>query len=122
MNQEAARLVGDLSHAQKQVYDQQSSYRQLSQKLESLQTVEQRSKVLEMQLAEKELHVESLMKQIVVETAKAEGLASQMRELEPALAAAQAKIDVQQGFAVEFRAYLDAKSVPIEDNTGKLSS
>ena len=122
MNQEAARLVGDLSHAQKQVYDQQSSYRQLSQKLESLQTVEQRSRVLEMQLAEKELHVESLMKQIVVETAKAEGLASQMRELEPALAAAQAKIDVQQGFAVEFRAYLDAKSVPIEDNTGKLSS
>jgi len=122
LNQEAARLVGDLSHAQKQVYDQQSSYRQLSQKLESLQTVEQRSKVLEMQLAEKELHVESLMKQIVVETAKAEGLASQMRELEPALAAAQAKIDVQQGFAVEFRAYLDAKSVPIEDNTGKLSS
>lgn len=54
-------------------------------------------------------------------TAKGEGLASQMRKRELALAAAQAKIDVQQRFATDFRAYLDARSGPSEDNISKLN-
>jgi chromosome segregation ATPase len=120
LNQEGARLVGDLSHAQKQVYDQQSSHRQLEQKLESQHVVEQRNKALETLLSEKDIQAQSLSEQIVAGMAKAEALAGQIRDLELALAAAHAKIEAQQGFATEFRAYLDARG-PTEGNAGKLN-
>ncbi len=44
LNQDGARLVADLSHAHKALYDQQSSHRQLEQKIEALRTVEQHGK------------------------------------------------------------------------------
>ncbi|MFC3106701.1 hypothetical protein ACFQAT_27345 [Undibacterium arcticum] len=44
LNQEGARLVGELSHAQKALYDQQSHSRHIEQKLEALQAVEQHRK------------------------------------------------------------------------------
>lgn len=55
LNQEGARLVSDLSNAQKPLYDQQSHGRQLEQKLEALRTVEQHGKTLEARLADKEI-------------------------------------------------------------------
>jgi chromosome segregation ATPase len=44
LNQEDARLIADLSHVQKALYDQQSHGRQLEQKLEDLRLIEQRCK------------------------------------------------------------------------------
>jgi len=120
LNQEAARLVGDLSHAQKEVYDQQSSHRQLAQKIESLQAVEQRNKVLETLLSEKDLQVQSLKGQNVTGAEKSEELVNQVRHLELALATEQAKIEALQGFVTEFRAFLDARGT-IEGNADKLN-
>ncbi|MFD2274794.1 hypothetical protein ACFS07_36505 [Undibacterium arcticum] len=44
LNQEGARLVADLAHAQSALYDQQTRGRQFEQKLEALQAVEQYGK------------------------------------------------------------------------------
>ncbi|MFC6523094.1 hypothetical protein ACFQAT_28420 [Undibacterium arcticum] len=46
LNQEGARLVADLAHAQSALYDQQTRGRQFEQKLEALQAVEQYGKPL----------------------------------------------------------------------------
>lgn len=97
LNQEGARLVADLSHAHKALYDQQSSHRQLEQKIEALRTVEQHGKTLTVQIADREAQVQTLKSQLTDAAAKAGVLASQVRDLELALAAAQAKSASQQG-------------------------
>ncbi|GAI10177.1 unnamed protein product, partial [marine sediment metagenome] len=112
LNQEAARLVGDLSHAQKQVYDQQSQQHQLTQKIEALQAIEQQYKVLEVHVSEKNTHAETLREQLALATSKADHLTDRNREMELALATMQAKLDAQQGFTNELRAYLDAREHP----------
>ncbi|WP_034301948.1 DNA-binding protein [Herbaspirillum sp. RV1423] len=112
LNQEAARLVGELNHAQKQVYDQQLQQHQLAQKIESLQAIEQHYKVLELHVSEKNAHAEALREQLALATSKADHLNDRNREMELALAAMQAKLDAQQGFTNELRAYLDARESP----------
>lgn len=112
LNQEAARLVGELSHAKKQIYDQQSQQHQLTQKIESLQAVEQQYKVLEVQISEKNAHADSLREQLALATSKVDDLTNRNREIELALATMQAKLDAQQGFTTELRAYLDARDHP----------
>jgi chromosome segregation ATPase len=109
LNQEGARLVADLSHAQKALYDQQNHGRQLEQKLATLQVVEQRTHVLELQLTDNKAQTRSLQDQLSTASAKAEGLSRQVRDLELALAQSQAKLEAQQGIAAELRAYLDAR-------------
>lgn len=112
LNQDAARLVGELSHAKKQVYDQQLQLHQLTQKIDSLQAVEQQYKVLEVQVSEKNAHVDSLREQLALATSKVDDLTNRNREIELALATMQAKLDAQQGFTTELRAYLEARDHP----------
>lgn len=112
LNQEAARLVGELSHTKKQIYDQQLQQHQLTQKIESLQAVEQQYKVLEVQVSEKNAHANSLREQLALATSKVDDLTNRNREIELALATMQAKLDAQQGFTTELRAYLDARDHP----------
>jgi len=54
LNQEGVRLVAELSHAQQALYEQQTRVRQVEQRLEQLHAVEQRNKLLEMQIDEKD--------------------------------------------------------------------
>jgi len=112
LNQDAARLVSELSHAKKQVYDQQLQLHQLTQKFESLQAVEQQYKGLEVQVSEKNAHADSLREQLALATSKVDDLTDRNREIELALATMQAKLDAQQGFTTELRAYLDGREHP----------
>jgi chromosome segregation ATPase len=112
LNQEGARLVADLSHAQKALYDQQTQSRQLEKKLTAQQAAEQRAALRESQLADKEAQARSLHEQLSTVTVKANALSDQVRDLELALAAAQAKQASQQEIVSELRAYLDAKQPP----------
>lgn len=118
LNQEGARLVADLSHAQKALYDQQTQSRQFEQKLTALQAAEQRAALRESQLADKEAQVRSLQERLNAAIAKATALSDQVRELELALAAAQAKQASQQEIVTELRAYLDSKQRPAGRTAG----
>lgn len=88
----------------------------MEQKLEALQAAEQQAKNIEARLADKDVLVQVQKKQLDVSTAKAEALANQVRDLELALATADAKLAAQQGVVAELRAYLDARGRAVEDN------
>ncbi|RBA23557.1 DNA-binding protein [Herminiimonas fonticola] len=113
INQEAARLVADLSHAQKALYDQQSHGRQLEQKLESLQAVEQRCQLLEAQFQEKDAHAEQLKVAAGEALKQAADTSARMHALELELATALAKLETQQTMAEELRAYMNRQDAPL---------
>jgi len=110
LNQEGARLVSDLSHAQNALYDQQSRNRQLEQKLEALQAIEQHAKAVEARLADKENQTRAQKLELGAAIAKADELISQVRNLELALATADAKLAAQQGVVGELRTYLETRA------------
>ena len=114
LNQEGGRLVADLSHAQSALYEQQARGRQLEQKLETLQAIEQHAKALETRLADRDIQLQAQKEQLEASCNKSQGLADQMRELELALAAADAKLAAQQGVVADLRTYLDARGTAIE--------
>ncbi|WP_211441229.1 DNA-binding protein [Collimonas humicola] len=106
LNQEGARLVVDLSHAQKSLYEQQSHNRQLTQKLEALQAIEQRCKTVEAQLEDKDVQIKELDDQAAGAAKQVEGLAKRIHELELTLAAAQARLEAQLVMSEQLRAFM----------------
>ncbi len=109
LNKEGARLVADLSHTQKGLYDQQTHGRQLAQKLEALQAVEQHAKTIEARLADKEIQVQSMKGQLDASISKEDVLSGQVRDLELALATTEAKLAAQQGVVAELHTYLETR-------------
>ncbi|WP_211455451.1 DNA-binding protein [Collimonas antrihumi] len=107
LNQEGARLVADLSYAQKALYDQQSHGRQLEQKLEILRPIEQRCKTVEAQLVEKDTHIKELKRQAADALKQAAEFSQQVHRLELELTTAQAKLDAQQVATEQLRAYME---------------
>lgn len=106
LNQEGARLVADLSHAQKALYDQQAQGRQLQQKLEALQGAEQRSAMLEMRIQEKDANIKECKIQAADAAKEVAKFSEQVHRLEVELAAAHAKLAAQQIMTDELRNYM----------------
>ncbi|MDE2310527.1 MAG: integrase, partial [Betaproteobacteria bacterium] len=117
LNKEGARLVADLLHTQKSLYDQQTYGRQLAQKLEALQAVEQHGKTIEARLADKEIQVQTLKGQLDISISKEEALRGQVRDLELALATTNAKLAAQQGVVAELHTYLEARGQSAEEKS-----
>lgn len=115
INQEAARLVADLSHAKKALYDQQSHGRQLEQKLESLQAVEQRCQLLEAQVQEKDAHAGQLKVAAAEALKQAADTSARVHALELELATAHARLETQQTMTEELRAYMKRQDAPPAD-------
>jgi DNA repair exonuclease SbcCD ATPase subunit len=109
LNQEGARLVADLSHAQNALYEQQARGRQLEHKLQALQAVEQHALAVEARLADREIQLQAQKEQLEASSIKSQALMDQVRELELAGAVAEAKLAAQQQAMAELRAYLDAR-------------
>jgi hypothetical protein len=109
LNQEGARLVADLSHAQNALYEQQARGRQLEQKLQALQAVEQHAQAVEARLADREIQLQAQKEQLEASSIKSQALMNQVRELELAGAVAEAKLAAQQEAMAELRVYLDAR-------------
>lgn len=105
LNQEGARLVADLSHSQ----SAQARCRQLIQKLEALQAIEQHAKSVEARLADRETVILVQKEQIDAAAATVASLSGQVRDLELAQATAEAKLAAQQGTVAELRAYLESR-------------
>lgn len=112
LNQEGAVLVADLSHAQKSIYEQQSHHQQLEKKLELLQSIEQRCKLLEAQISEKESVTQERKNQLDDALHQAAEFSKQVHCLELALATSNAKLEAQQSLTTELRAYLERQSSP----------
>lgn len=106
LNQEGARILSDLSHAQKALYDEQTSSRRMAHKIEELQAVSQRVVDLDRQMQERDLESNMLKRELATSIEKNENLNNQVRAMELALAQAQAKIEVQERFMSELRVYL----------------
>jgi chromosome segregation ATPase len=121
LNQEGARLVSDLSHAQKAAYDAQTQIRHIEHKLETLQGVEQRAAVMAEQLQDKDRQIASLTERVASASAQSETLADRFRTLEMELITAQAKHDAQRAIADELRQYLATSGrlqQPVPDKQG----
>lgn len=106
LNQEGARLVADLSHAQKTLYDQQAQGRQLQQRLEALQAVEQRCSTQEAKIKEKDAEITERKSQAADTAKQAAAFSEQVHRLELELAGTHAKLTAQQTIADELRNYL----------------
>lgn len=109
LNKDGARLVADLTHARQALHGAQENVRSITQRVEALQSVEQRNGVLTAQLADKEAQTQALQQQLVAALDKVERLSTQVRDLELALVQSQAKFEAQQGLVAEFRSYLDKR-------------
>lgn len=119
LNQEGARLVADLSHAQKALYEQQAQDRQLSLQLSALQDASRQAELLASQLADKEAQLQASQDHLAAAAARSEACSSQVRELELALAAARATLAAQQEIADAVRTHL-LSAATINEGPGKL--
>ncbi|WP_151639314.1 DNA-binding protein [Noviherbaspirillum aerium] len=106
LNQDGVRLVSDLSHTQKALYDAQSQIRQLEQKVETLQGVEQRATLLATQIQDKDHHIRSVTERLAAATAHADTLTARHRTLELELVTTQTKLDTQRLITDELRQYV----------------
>lgn len=103
LNQDGARLVADLSHAQTALYDQQAQGRQLTQQIVALHEAAQQASV---HSAGKDAQAAAQKDQAAAALAKADASSSQVRELELALATTQATLASHQEIVAELRAHL----------------
>lgn len=116
LNQEGARLVADLSHAKKELYDQQAYGRKVEQELAAVQDVANQARALTTEVASMELQLQQLREQLKAAAIESGALAKQVRDLELALAAADAKFLAQQEIVDEVRAYLNARELPVQSS------
>ncbi|MEV4777584.1 hypothetical protein [Burkholderia sp. LMU1-1-1.1] len=104
LNQEGARLVADIYHSQKSLYDEQARGRQLLQQLTEVQDEARQVQVMTAQIAGKERLIQKLEEQLTKALAQAETAVVQSRTFETALAVAQASLISHQETIAEFRA------------------
>ncbi|MFZ6682001.1 DNA-binding protein [Undibacterium sp. Tian12W] len=103
LNQDGARWVAEISQAQKTIYDEQTSHRKLSSQIDALRAIEQRAKVLEPQLAEKDIKIKELETLLHQSVTASNSQKEQIHKMEVEQASAIAKIEAQQIMMVELR-------------------
>lgn len=106
LNQDGVRLIADLSHAHKALFDQQSQNRQMALQYAALQ---EEAKAMATHLAGKEALATALEAQVAAACVRSDGLAARIRELDVMFATAQATLASRQEFSDEVRAFLDAR-------------
>ncbi len=110
LNHDGVRLVAEISHAQQALYEQQTRARQMEQKLELLHTVEQRNKLLESQVDEKDIHLGGMRAQIADLTTQISSTTEQLHQRQIEIAKLQAKLEMHEALSTELRSYLDGKA------------
>lgn len=115
LNQEGARLVADVSLAQKALHDEQNRRRQLLVELDALRPVAQRVPLIESQLLDKSKQVDSLRTQFTEAVSRVEELQNQLQHQQLELATADGKIAMQQSLVEELRTFLH-QSTTVDTN------
>ncbi|WP_328804718.1 DNA-binding protein [Noviherbaspirillum galbum] len=106
LNQDGVRLVSDLSHAQKVLYDTQTQLRQLEQKVEALTGADQRATMLDEQLRGRDKQIQLLTESLAQKSAAVDAAVSQSRALELEMVSLQARITTHQAISDELRRYV----------------
>ncbi|NHZ66579.1 MULTISPECIES: DNA-binding protein [Massilia] len=106
LNQDGARLVADIAHAQKSLYDQELLGRQRAQQIEVLQEGAQKSKVMAVQLAALEAQVSALRTQQKAAAKDVQASLTRAHGLEVSLATAQATLASQNEIIAALRNHL----------------
>lgn len=109
LNQDGTRLVADLSHAHKDLYEQQNITRQLEKKLESLQSVQQQQKILEAELSEKEERILDHKREMADALTQITSLTKDVHRLELEIAKSDATIAAQESANLQLQAYLERR-------------
>lgn len=110
LNQEGARLVAELSHAQHALHEELERNRRLTVRIEALQAVEKRCGILEAQGADREVMIDDLKRQYAAASSSAQGLGEQLQAAQLELAGAKAALAAQQDIAAELRTFLDTRA------------
>ncbi|MDI4481595.1 DNA-binding protein [Moraxella osloensis] len=103
LNQESTRLAADLSHAQRGLSDELHKNQRLAQQL---QANEQHSKVLEVQLVDREIMIANQNDQLVEATNQMESFSAKVHGLQLELATANAKLEAQDSILGELRDFM----------------
>ncbi|MFZ6678710.1 DNA-binding protein [Undibacterium sp. Tian12W] len=121
LNQDGARWVAEIAQAQKNIYEEQTSYRKLNSQVEALRVIEQRAKLLEPQLNEKDVLIEELKTRLTDFSSRNTEHQQHLRQIELELNAAKAKIDAQEMMMVELKNLLRERMKPedTEPHLGK---
>jgi chromosome segregation ATPase len=110
VNQEAGRLVTELSHAKQAAYESQSAVRDLTTRLETLSGTKAAKEQLETRLTEKEAELDRLQAQLASAEKERSLMRQQVQQQEVALAAATAKFNAQDGLIAELKEVLSNSS------------
>lgn len=106
LNQEGARLVADIAHAQKSLYDQELRGRQRAQQIEALQETAQKCKVMSVQMAAMEVQISTLSTQQKAAAKDVQASLTRAHGLEISLATAQATLASQNEIISALRDHL----------------
>ncbi|MCH8618704.1 DNA-binding protein [Undibacterium sp. TS12] len=109
LNQDGARLVAELSQAQKSLYEEKNQSRKAQNDLDAQRSIAQRATQLEAQITEKTALITDLQKQHADSLAQNKALDTHVSSLQLELATASAKLDAQQRMMDEFKTFLNAK-------------
>ncbi|MFZ6776313.1 DNA-binding protein [Undibacterium sp. Ji83W] len=112
LNQDGARWVAEIAQAKKTIYEEQTNYRKLNSQIDALRVVEQRAKLLEPQLTQKDDLITELKARLMESSLRDSGSNAQMHEVELELAGAKAKIDAQQIMMAELKSLLSDRMIP----------
>ena len=110
LNQDGARLIAELSQAQKSLYEEKNQGRKTQTELEAQRAIAQRAAQLEAQLIKEGARVTDLQEQHADALEKNKVLDTQMNSLQLELATTSAKLEVQQHMMDEFKTFLNAKA------------
>ncbi|WP_112070110.1 hypothetical protein [Herbaspirillum rubrisubalbicans] len=110
VNQEAGRLITDLSHAKQAAYESQSAVRNLTARLENLSGAKAAKEQLEARLTEKDAELDKLQAQLASAEKERSLMRQQVQQQEVALATATAKFNAQDVLIAELKEVLSNSS------------
>lgn len=106
LNQDGARLVAELSQAQKSIYDLQSSERKHFSEIESLKATTSRVVLLESESATKDVAISELRNQLTEISTQTESLKSQLHEKQLELVKSLAIVETHKTMMADLQGHL----------------
>jgi DNA repair exonuclease SbcCD ATPase subunit len=106
LNQDGARLVAELSQAQKSIYDLQSSERKHISQIESLNATASRVVLLESESATKDVAISELRNQLTEISTQTESLKSQLHEKQLELVKSLAIVETHKTMMADLQGHL----------------
>ncbi|BBB66841.1 integrase [Undibacterium sp. YM2] len=109
LNQDGAKLIAELSQAQKSLYEEKNQSRKTQTELDAQRAIAQRVAQMETQLIQKTARITDLQEQHAEVLTQNKALETQISSLQLELAKTVAKLNAQQLMMNEFKTFLNVK-------------